>query len=203
MAGFYWRDLRITMFAWLTVLSMLGMLLALVLYRQRNAEEALAEAEKQWQHSQQQTMQYASYQPEMSYYLAHRERWQASGLMQLPDFDQWGSVWTNLQQQFSLPHLAYQIQPSMACPGGQCRQQWPLKQFPELNFTVTPIQLSWSVHHELDVSPWLRALQRQYQGMLLVRRCQWQLAEQAASIAVQCDLAMFNFPNVLAMAGSS
>ncbi|WP_018986907.1 hypothetical protein [Methylophilus methylotrophus] len=203
MAGFYWRDLRITMFAWLTVLSLLGMLLALVLYRQRNAEEALAEAEKQWQHSQQQAMQYASYQAEMSYYLAHREQWQASGLMQLPDFDQWGSVWANLQQQFSLPHLAYQIQPSMACPGGQCRQQSPLKQFPELNFTVTPIQISWSVHHELDVSQWLRALQRQYHGMLLVRRCQWQLAEQAASIAVQCDLAMFNFPNVLAMAGSS
>ena len=203
IVGFYWRELQITMLAWLAALSMVGMLLAIVLYRQGNAEEALAEAEKQRQLSQQQAMQYASYQPEMSYYLAHREKWQTSGLMQAPDFDQWESAWINLQQAFSLPHLAYQIQPSMACSGNQCRQQWPLRLLPGLNVTVTPIHFSWTVQHELDVSPWLKEVQRQYHGMLLVRRCQWQLAEQAASIAVQCDLEMFNFPNVLSMAGPS
>lgn len=191
------------MLAWLAVFSVLAVLIAVVLYRQSNAEEALAKVKKQWQHRQQEVMQSASYQNEISFYLAHRERWQASGLMQLPDFDQWELVWANLQQQFSLPHLAYQIQPSIPCPGGQCRQQWPLRQLPELNFTVTPIHLGLSVNHELDVSPWLQELQREYHGMLLVRRCQWRLAEMAAAIAVQCDLAMFNFPNVLSMAGPS
>jgi len=32
---------------------------------------------------------------------------------------------------------------------------------------------------------------------LLVRRCSWALAEGAEVITAQCDLVLFNFPNVL------
>lgn len=203
VAGIYWREVRITLLAWLAALSLLGMVLMLALYHQKNAEEALLDAEKHWQHAQQQALLYANYQPDISDYLVHRDQWQASGLMQLPDVNRWEAAWANLQQQSSLPHLTYQIQPSINCLGGQCRQQSRLSHLPEINVTVTPIHLSWRVHHESEISAWLQALQLKYYGMLLVDHCQWELADSADAIATQCDLTMFNFPNVLSMPGSS
>lgn len=203
VAGNHWREVRTTMLAWLAVLSLLGMLLMLALYRQQNAEDTLLGAEKQWQHFQQQAMLYANYQPDISDYLAHLDQWQASGLMQLPDFNRWEAALVNLQQLSSLPHLTYQIQPVIDCLGGQCRQPWPLNHVANINVTVTPIHLSWHVHHESDVSRWLQALQLKYYGMLLLERCQWRLTDSADEIAVECDLTMFNFPNALSIAGSS
>lgn len=202
-ANIYWRALRGVFIGWLAALGVFAVFVVIIMHRQSGAEEALAQAEQKWLYSKQQSAKYASYQPDLDDFLAQRERWQAVGLLQIPNLDRWESAWVNMQQQFSLPHFAYQIEPSMACPSIHCTQQWPFKQWPSINFTLTPLRLSWSVDHELAVLPWIQQLQQAYRGMLLIRRCEWHLAETEEAVAVQCDLVMFNFPDVLTVAGQS
>lgn len=199
----YWRTLRGVFIGWLAALGVLAVIVVIIIYRQSGAEEVLAQAGQKWRHSQQQSSQYASYQPDLDDYLAHRKRWQAIGLLQPPNLDRWESAWANMQQQYSLPHLAYQIEPLITCPSTHCTQQWPFKQWPSLNFILTPIRLSWSVDHESAIIPWIQQLQQAYRGMLLIRRCEWRLAEAKETVAVQCDVVMFNFPDVLTMPGQS
>lgn len=199
----YWRTLRGVFIGWLAALGVLAVFVAIIMHRQSGAEKALAQAEQKWRHSQQQSSQYASYQPDLDDYLAHREWWQAIGLLQPPNLDRWESTWANMQQQYSLPHLAYQIEPSITCPSTHCTRQWPFKQWPSVNFILTPIRLSWSVDHESAIIPWIQQLQQTYRGMLLIRRCEWHLAEAKETVAVQCDVVMFNFPDVLTMLGQS
>lgn len=193
----YWPVLRATLISWLVVLCLLVAVMAITLNDQRVAEDGLSQARRQWRQQQQQTELEASYQPDMHYFLAHRIGWQAHGLMQPPDFDRWDSDLVSMQQQFTLPHVAYEIAPTVSCPADACRVQWPTSQPPTLNFTVTSIQLRWSVPHESAVIDWLQQLEHAYGGLLLVRRCSWILAEGAEMIAAQCDLDLFNFPHVL------
>lgn len=200
-AGIDWRNIRPVMVGWGLTLSVVAVSVAIVLYRQSFAENTLEKANKQWRVAQQRLTQYASYESDISFYGAHFAQWQRMGLMQSPDINQWESTWAEMQQQFSLPHLEYEIQPSVSCAGASCHQYWPSKQMPEVDFTVTPVHLSWSVDHEAAVISWLQHFRTQYAGMLRVRRCQWHLAESAKTIDAQCDLNIFNFPNVLPMAG--
>jgi len=200
-AGVDWQNMRPLMVGWGVTLSIGAMFVAIILYRQSFAEDTLSQTSKQWRVAQQRLTQYASYESDISFYLAHSVQWQRVGLMQLPDMNQWESALAEMQQQFSLPHLEYEIQSSASCAAASCPQQWPFKQAPEFNFTVTPIHLKWSVDHESAVIPWLQHLRTEYAGMLVIRRCEWRLAESAQTIAAQCDLDMFNFPNVLSMEG--
>jgi len=169
----------------------------MILHRQRGMEDALLQAEKQWQQRQQQVADQGSYQPDIAFFMAHRAKWQASGVMQPPDFDHWDTVLATTQQQFTLPHVSYQIQPSVFCAAATCQQQWPASPPPAFNFTVTTIQLNWLVAHESLVLDWLQQLEHAYAGLLLVRRCRWALAEGSDMIAAQCELDLFNFSDVL------
>ncbi|WP_029147795.1 hypothetical protein [Methylophilus sp. 5] len=200
----YWPALRTTLIGWLAALCLGAGAIAIVLHRQWEVEDAWLQAQKQWHQRQQQVAYRASYQPDIDFFMAHRAKWQASGVMQPPDFDHWDAVLVASQQQFLLPHISYQIQPSVACAAATCQQQWPASQPPEFNFTVTPIKLTWSVAHESVVVDWLQQLEQAYAGLLLVRHCRWALTEGADMIATQCELDLFNFSHVLpdALVGS-
>jgi len=193
----YWPALRVPAIGWLVALCLLAGMLGIVLHRQWTAENDLLQAKKQLQQRQQQVTQQASDQPDIAFFLAHRSKWQALGVMQAPDFDRWDAALDAMQQQFALPHVSYQIQPSLTCAASTCRQQWPTAQPPAFNVSVTPIQLTWSVAHESDVMGWLQQLERADVGLLLVRHCGWRLAAGADVITAQCDLDLFNFPHVL------
>lgn len=196
-AGNYWLALRGALVGWLAAFCGVAVLLLFIMHRQSAAEVALAKVKQHLQQAQQQVMHEASYQSDIDFYLARHAKWQTLGFMQLPDLDHWEAAWATMQQQSRLPHLSYQIQPSVSCSGASCRQHWPTSQPPALNFTVTPIHLSWSVNHEVAMLDWLQQFYREYTGMLLVRHCRWQATEQVDEIAAQCDLEMFNFPDVL------
>jgi hypothetical protein len=193
----YWLALRVPAIGWLVALCLLAGIVGIVLHRQWTAEIDLLQAKKQLQQRQQQVTQQASDQPDIAFFLANRSKWQALGVMQAPDFDRWDAVLVAMQQQFALPHVSYQMQPSLLCSAASCRPQWPTAQPPAFNVSVTPIQLTWSVAHESDVMGWLQQLQRAEVGLLLLRRCHWRLAAGADVIAAQCDLNLFNFPHVL------
>jgi len=193
----YWSALRPILLGWLIVLCLITVALAIVLHEQWKAGDALSQARNQLQQQQQQSALLASYQPDVHYFLAHRAGWQKFGLMRSPDFDHWDRTLIAMQQQFTLPHVAYEIQPTVSCTAVTCRSQWPTSQPPASNFTATSIQLNWSVSHESTVIDWLQQLEHAYAGLLLVRRCGWALAEGAEVITAQCDLVLFNFPNVL------
>jgi|APLak6261700342_1056250.scaffolds.fasta_scaffold00325_7 hypothetical protein len=196
-ASNYWPTLRVSAIGWIVALCLLAGALGIVLQRQSVIEEHWRQAKKQLQQRQQQLTQQASDQPEIAFFLAHRSKWQALGVMQAPDFDRWDAALVAMQQQFALPHVSYQMQPSLTCAASTCQQQWPTAQPPAFNISVTPIQLTWSVAHESDVMGWLQKLQRADVGLLLLRRCHWRLAAGADLIAAQCDLDLFNFPHVL------
>lgn len=194
--GIHWRALRHLIVGWALTLSIVATGTGVVLYQQYAAEQALTETMKHWRVSQQQFVQYASYQPDLNFYFAQRKAWQNKGFTQPPQIAQWASRWAAMQQQFSLPHVEYEIQPSTSCTAAACDQRWPFKISPALNVMVTPVHLSWRVEHESAVIAWLQHLRTEYAGMLLIRDCQWHLAEDAKNIAAQCDLDMVNFTDV-------
>lgn len=198
-AAIDWNGLCRVLAAWGIILAVVAVWMAIMLHRQSAADHALEQAQQRWQESRQQFKQYASYQPDISFYLAHRETWQKTGLTQIPNLDQWASAWTEMQQQFSLPHLEYEIHPSVSCAGASCRQYWPFKQVPAFNVMVTPVHFKWLVDHESAVIPWLQHLRTEFGGAIFIRQCQWRLAEDAKKIAAECDLNIFNFPDVLPM----
>jgi len=193
----YWPALRATVLSWLVALCLATAALAIVLHDQSGAEEDLSQARNQLQQQQQRIAFEAGYQPDVDYFLAHRASWQELGFMQPPDFDHWDHALVAIQQQFALPHVAYEIQPTLSCSAVTCRSQWPAGQPPTLNFTMTPIQLTWAVSHESAVMYWLQQLEHAFGGLLLVRRCGWRLAKGEEVITAQCELALFNFPHVL------
>lgn len=191
----HWKALRPLMVGWGLIFSIVATGLGVVLYQQYSAENDLEETIKRWRDAQQQYLQYADYQPDLNRYFAYRSAWQNAGVMQPPNIDRWASRWENMQQQFGLPHLEYQIQPSIACAVAGCGQRWPLKSLPTLNVLLTPVHLSWHVNHEAQSIAWLQRLRTEYAAMLIIRHCQWRLADDSTKIAAECDLDMVHFPD--------
>lgn len=62
---------------------------------------------------------------------------------------------------------------------------------------VTPMKLRWSVSNESDVLDWLQQLKRSYAGSMLIRSCQWEVSDMAETIAAECELSWFDFPNLV------
>lgn len=192
----YWRALRWFLAGWLMV-SLLGFVsIGSYLFKHSEASSELISLQQKLSSIRQQVTQNASYQPDVAFYLSHRARWQQQGISQAADTNRWVTAWLELQQQWHLPHMQYDIQPSVTCEGAACGRFWPGHAIPGLSMTVTPVKMRWSVIHEADVLDWLQQLQHMYAGMLLVHGCTWVLKESAGAIDAQCELHLFNFPNM-------
>ena len=197
MVSEYWKALSWFVASWIGV-SLLGLtLLGIDLFRQAEIAFELTQLEGKLHAIRQKVMQNASYQPDVDFYHSHRARWRQQGLGKPADPQQWTISWLALQQQWHLPHMQYDIQPSITCESTACDRFWPGEPIPGLSITVTPVTLRWLVNHETDILDWLKQLQRMYAGMLLVHGCSWEIAESTDLIAAQCELHLFNFPQML------
>lgn len=192
--GDYLRPLQGIFTLWLSVLIVMALALLMQLVHQSATEQALDQAQQAWHLRQQQALDLANHQSEIDFYFASRARWQALGLLEAPHFDQWDATLAAIQQQSSLPDVAYKMQPSKHCSATTCLESWPAEVPPALNFTVTPIQLDWLLTHESAVSDWFEQLKVRFGERLFVRHCRWSLASGKQAIAAQCDVDLFNFP---------
>ncbi|MGP1716613.1 MAG: hypothetical protein ACTS9Y_05480 [Methylophilus sp.] len=192
----YWHALRWFLAAWLLV-SLLGFaLLGFHSLRQIEIMRELKQLKQQLHTTRQQAAHNASYQPDVTFYLLHRARWQQLGINRPADPQQWTASWLALQQQWHLSHMQYDIQPTITCEGAACEPFWPGKPLAGLSMTVTTVQMRWTVNHEADVLDWLQPLQQAYTGMFLLRGCTWALEESTELIVAQCELQLFNFPQM-------
>lgn len=196
MVSEYWSALRWFVAGWLAVSLLSVTLMGLDVFRQAEMTHELAQLEEKLHDIRQKFMQDASYQPDVAFYLSHRARWQQQGVGKQADTQQWDASWLAVQQQWHLPHMQYDIQPSITCEGAACDRFWPGNPMPGLAVTLTTVNLRWSVAHETDILDWLQQLQRMYAGMLLVHGCQWAIVEATDLIAAQCELHLFNFPQM-------
>lgn len=196
MASEYWSALRWFLAGWLLVSVSGFALMGFNLFRHAEVTNELAKLKEKLHAVRQQVAQNASYQPDIAFYLSHHARWQQQGLGQPADASKLSTSWLALQQQWHLPHMQYEVQPSVNCTGAVCNSFWPGKSVPELSMTVTPVKMHWSVNHEAEVLDWLQQLQHAYAGMFLVRGCTWAIEESTDLIAAQCELQLFNFPQM-------
>ncbi|MGQ3221155.1 MAG: hypothetical protein ACT6RZ_09105 [Methylophilus sp.] len=192
----YWSALRFFLLAWLLVCLLGFAVTGFNLVGQVNTSNQLAQLEQQLHATRQQVMQHARYQAYVTFYLAHRTRWKQQKMNQPADRQQWVATWLALQQRWHLPHMQYDIQPAITCEGAACDPYWPGKSMAGLAMTVTPVRMRWSVHHEAEVLEWLQRLQHVYTGMFVLRGCSWTLEESTDLIAAQCELQLFNFPQM-------
>jgi hypothetical protein len=195
----YWRALRWFLAGWLIV-NLLGFVsIGSYLFKHSEASNELIALQQKLSSIRQQVTQKTSYQPDVAFYLSRRARWQQQGISQAANPDHWITAWLALQQKWHLPHMQYDIQSSVTCTAAACDQFWPGHALSGLSMTVTPVKMRWSVSHEKDVLDWLQHLQHLQQmhaGMLLVHGCTWVMKESAGIIEAQCELHLFNFPNM-------
>lgn len=193
----YWLALRGYLAIWALV-SVLGLaVLGFYFSRQTGINDLRIQLAQQGVSLQQKASQYAHYQEDVAVYQSHHLRWQDQGMVQPAHPGQWIATWNALQQQWHLPHMQYEIQPSVTCAGQQCARFWPGDIPAGLEMTVTPLTLRWSVANESDVLDWLQQLQRSYAGRMLVRDCHWSVADTAGAITAACELYWFDFPNLI------
>lgn len=198
MAGRYWLALNWSFIVWLAI-AFLGLVQGCVyFFSQSELNEQLVQLEHQMHATKQQVLERAKYQQDIAFYQSHSAHWQQQGLTQPANPNQLIAEWAALQQEWALPHMQFDIQPSMSCEGQACSQYWSgdISAF-GLSMTITPVKLRWVVANETEVIDWLEKLQHQYQGMLRVRSCTWSLGEAADSIVAECELQLFNFPNLV------
>lgn len=196
MTAEYWSALRWFLVSWLLV-SLLGFTsIGIRLLRHAEITHELTKLEEKLYSVRQQVTQSASYQPDVAFYLSHRAHWQQQGVNQPADPHQWATSWLALQQQWHLPHMQYDIQPSIICEGAACDPFWPDKPMAGLSMTVTPVNMRWTVSHEAEILDWLQQLQHAYAGMFMLRGCTWAIEEPTDLIAAQCELHLFNFPQM-------
>ena len=192
----YWQALRWFLAGWLLV-NLLGFTaVGIHFFRHTEITSELIQLKQQLRAIRQKVTQNGTYQPDVAFYLSHRERWQQQGVNLPADPNHWITSWFALQQQWHLPHMQYDIQPAIVCEGEACGQFWPGKPVPGLSMTVTPVKIRWTVSHETDVLYWLQRLHQQYAGTWLVHGCKWEAKALAGAIDAQCELHLFNFPNM-------
>ncbi|HSI27960.1 MAG TPA: hypothetical protein VK953_01665 [Methylophilus sp.] len=196
MTSEYWSALRWFLAGWLLVSVSGFALMGFNLFRHAEVTDELTKLEEKLHAVRQQVTQNASYQPDIAFYLSHHARWQQQGITQAADASHLGTSWLALQQQWHLPHMQYEIQPSINCGDAACSSFWPGNPEAGLSMTVTSVKMRWSVNHEVEVLDWLQQLQHAYAGMFVLRGCTWALEKSTDLIAAQCELHLFNFPQM-------
>ena len=191
----YWLALRGYLAIW-GLVNVVGMgLLSMYGFRQTEMSDQRTQLMQQLTAIQQKAARYANYQQDVAFFQARHLHWQQQILQ--PDYPgHWASAWSALQQQEHLPHMQYEIQPAISCDPRSCAQFWPgtLPSGPAM--LVTSVKLRWSVPHESDVLYWLQQLHQSYAGRMLLRGCQWSATGTAESIAAECEVYWFDFPNL-------
>lgn len=193
----YWPYLRRMLTCWLCLLGGLSMFTMWSLMHQSEMSHRLSLLAQKSQQSRQQAEHFASYQADIDFYRRHQLHWQQMGFFRSFNAEVVEKELISLQQRQSLAHVDYQILQTITCAAKACSNHWPDMQSPEVDFSVTPIRLSWKLTHESDILGWLQQLTARYAGMILLRRCQWTQLEQADHIAAECELELVQFPGVL------
>ena len=193
----YWMALRGYLSIWLLI-NILGLgLLGFYFFSQAEVNDQHILLRQQLASIQQSASLYASYQQDVAFFQSRHLHWQQQDMAQSASARRWISTWPTLQQQGKLPHMQYEIQPAVTCDHQNCSHFWPAEMPPGLSMIVTPIKLRWSVSNESDVLDWLQQLKRSYAGSMLIRSCQWEVSDMAETIAAECELYWFDFPNLV------
>ncbi|MFQ6334033.1 hypothetical protein [Methylophilus sp. 3sh_L] len=197
-----WTALKKTIFFWLGVMSVIG-LCSLVQYQQyEEAALNLTQVNAQWQQRQKQIAYQQSFSSEIEAYLSQHKQWDKLGLMSPLNVAAWEQSLAEMQQGLDLSHLHYEFLPVTPCDPAQCLANAPMGQQANIKVMLSRLQLSWSVKHETDILAWLNALAHRYTGAIKVHHCVWAVTPPFVEIDAQCELHLFNFPDVLSNASA-
>lgn len=191
-----WAALKQTFLFWLGVMSLLVVCTLLQYQRREEAEQVLSQLEAQWQQRQQQAAYQQRFAAEIATYLALREQWQNIGVMSPLNVPAWEKALAEMQQASGLSHLRYEFLPTTPCDLALCLPQASTGQQADIKVMLSRLQLAWSVKHEADILAWLQALAKQYAGAIKVHHCVWTVTPSFVQIDAQCELHLFNFPDV-------
>jgi hypothetical protein len=192
----YWLGVRWFLFYWMLVNILGAIAIGMMFSKQAEVSDIFLHLKQKLHVLEQQVMQQSTYQREANFYFSNKARWDEQGMSKAANPAFWVSSWMTMQQQAHLSHMQFDIQPAKSCESAACNQFLPGYTIAGLSMTVTPVNMHWSVNNEAEVLDWLQQLQHQYADMLLVHGCTWSVAESTESIAAQCELRWFNFPDL-------
>lgn len=191
-----WTALKKTIFFWLGVMSVIG-LCSLVQYQQyEEASLNLTQVNAQWQQRLQQIAYQQAFSTEIEAYSSQQKQWDKLGLMSPLNVAAWEQSLAQIQQELGLSHLNYEFLPVTPCDPADCLGNTSTNQQTDIKVTLSRLQLTWSVKHEADILAWLNALAHQYAGAIRVHHCVWAVTPPFVQIDAQCELHLFNFPDV-------
>ncbi len=129
-------------------------------------------------------------------------RWQTAGWLRADLIPHWVATWPAIVQRQSLVDVRYHFAPQHACQPAD----WPVKQpsCAQMAATLAPglqvsrMTVNFSLDHEMQLLPWLQALQSHYWGATLLRQCDWTAHQAQTTIEVVCSIDWFYLPIRLA-----
>lgn len=192
-----WVALKETILVWLGVMSVIMMCSLLQYQKYDEAALNLIQVKAQWQQGQQEIAYQQGFAAEINAYFAQQKQWDKIGLMSPLNVAAWEQTLAEMKQGLGLSHLHYEFFPVTPCDPAQCLANAPIGQQTDIKVTLSRLQLAWSVKHEAEVLAWLQALVHQYAGAIKVHHCVWAAQPPFVEIEAQCELHLFNFPDVL------
>lgn len=191
-----WVALKKTILVWLGVMSVIAMCSLLQYQKYDEAALNLIQVKAQWQQRQQEIAYQQGFAAEIDAYVAQQKQWDMIGLMSPLNVAAWEQALAEMQQVLGLSHLHYEFLPVTPCNPTDCLANASIGQQTDIKVTLSRLQLAWSVKHEAEVLAWLQALVQQYAGAIKVHHCVWAAKTPFVEIEAQCELHLFNFPDV-------
>ncbi len=187
----YLRALGWPLAMWLlvTMLGVAGNLVAL--QRLQASKQQLLQRHAQLLQQQARTRQALQHAQVHRLYQQHARHWREIGLSKPADPEAWRDAIYQIQQSSELPHVRYVLKSTLH----DASQHWPASHLPaSLGLQITPVELSISGTHEGDTLQWLQQLHTHYAEALIVRACEWVVAEDQQAIEATCLLHWMHLP---------